>query len=148
MSMPLEHVVPPEYDRPQLAGSPPPRMRAVEPLHPDPPPPPKDRWLQRLALSAYEAIDGIRHVSQLGASITSEVAEHLAARRAVRTERRSLYKDHRRSVPVPGAVHRSEPVAGVVEVAIVFTDLLHSFVVAMRVEYLQTRWRATRIVVL
>lgn len=101
-----------------------------------------------LAVYSYEILDGSRAVAQLGGWITREVAEHLMARRAARTERRTLTRDTRRSVPVPGPVHLSRPSPLVTEVTIILTTPARSTAVAMRLEYLRQRWRATALTVL
>lgn len=101
-----------------------------------------------LAVYSYEILDGSRAVSQLGGWITREVAEHLTERRAARTERRTLTRDDRRAVPVPGPVHLSRPSLLVTEVTIVLRTDVRATAVAMRLEYLRERWRATNLTVL
>ncbi|UOQ61661.1 Rv3235 family protein [Leucobacter rhizosphaerae] len=134
-----------------------PRPAAPVPLAPVPAPlpaaaldiPPPDLSVVRLlAVYSYEILDGSRAVGQLGGWITREVAEHLTARRAARTERRTLTRDTRRSVPVPGPVHLSRPSPLVTEVTIILTTPARSTAVAMRLEYLRQRWRATTLTVL
>lgn len=111
-------------------------------------PPPDLNVVRMLAVYSYEILDGSRAVAQLGGWITRDVAEHLSARRAARTERRTLYRDHRRSVPISGPVHLSRPAPHVVEVTIVLRTEVRSTAVAMRLEYLRSRWRATELTLL
>ena len=101
-----------------------------------------------LAVYSFEILDGSRAVSQLGGWITREVAEHLTQRRAARTERRTLTRDDRRTVPIPGPVHLSRPSPMVIEVTIVLRTEVRATAVAMRLEYLRERWRATNLTVL
>ena len=111
-------------------------------------PPPDLTIVRLLAVYSYEILDGSRAVAQLGGWITRDVAEQLTARRAARTERRTLYRDTRRSVPIPGPVHLSRPAPLVTEVTVVLTTEVRSTAVAMRLEYLRKRWRATELTVL
>lgn len=123
--------------------------RAVVPLRAVPDIPPPDlNVVRRLAVYSYEVLDGTRAVAQLGGWITREVAEQLSTRRAARTERRTLYRDNRRSVPTPGPVHLSRPAPLVTEVTIVLRTEVRSTAVAMRLEFVRDRWRATELTVL
>lgn len=125
-------------------------LRATEiPRSPAPDIPPPDLNIVRLlAVYSFEILDGSRAVSQLGGWITREVAEHLTQRRAARTERRTLTRDDRRTVPTPGPVHLSRPSPRVTEVTIVLRTEVRATAVAMRLEYLRERWRATNLTVL
>lgn len=104
--------------------------------------------VRRLAIYSYEVLDGTRSVAQMGGWITREVAEQLSARRSARTERRTLYRDDRRSVPTPGPVHLSRPAPLVTEITIVLRTEARSMAVAMRLEYVRDRWRATELTLL
>ncbi|MFV0434463.1 MAG: Rv3235 family protein [Leucobacter sp.] len=99
--------------------------------------------IQRLALYAFEVLEGIRSVAHLGSWITPEVACALAERRAARTERRSAYRDERRTVPTPGRTHVSRPRPDVLEATVVLHALSRATSVVLRFEYLRERWRAT-----
>lgn len=126
----------------------------IHPRHvavPDDPPLPGTitvHLIRNLAVCAVEALDGVRPIEQFSAWITHEVAVALTLRRQLRQERHASYRDRRRRVPAPGAVQLSQPAAGVIEAAIVITSEGHSFAVAMRLEWLRGRWRATHLTVL
>jgi hypothetical protein len=104
--------------------------------------------IRNLAVCAVEAIDGLRPIEQFTNWITHEVAVELAARRQLRLERNQVYRDQRRRVPSPGAVTISMPTRRAVEAAIVVTIEGRSFAVAMRLEWIRERWRATCLTVL
>lgn len=114
---------------------------------PDPAPPPH-RFIQTLAVHAYEVLDGARAVAQLGPWITQSVAAELIARRAARTERRTLYRDQRRVVPVAGRVHLHQPTPHTIEATVVLRTKVRAAAVAIRLEYSRARWRATHLTVL
>ncbi|QIM15237.1 hypothetical protein G7067_00515 [Leucobacter insecticola] len=111
-------------------------------------PPPDPRIVRMIAIYGYEVVDGSRSVTQLAAWITREVADHLTSRRAARTERRTLYRDERRTVPVPGPVHLSLSSAKTAEAAVVLQTGARFTAVAVRLEYLREKWRATNLTVL
>lgn len=111
-------------------------------------PPPDSHMIQKLAIYGYEVLDGSRTVAQLGCWITRDVAEELTARRAARTERRTLYKDNRRFVPLPGSVHLSQVSSRVAEATVILQTEVRATAVAIRLEFLHKRWRATVLTVL
>ncbi|MBP1327053.1 hypothetical protein JOF28_002285 [Leucobacter exalbidus] len=111
-------------------------------------PAPAPRVLQRLALYAFEALEGVRSVGQLAAWITPRVADALHERRAARTERRTLYCDDRLVVATPGPVHIDRPVPHVIEAAVSLYAEPRTHPVAMRLEYRDRRWRITELVVM
>lgn len=110
--------------------------------------PPPAASIQRLALYAFEALEGMRAVSQLAGTITPEVARDLQERRLARTERRTLYGDQRRIVAIPGPVHMSRPHLEAVEAAVVLHARGRTTAVALRLEPSAGRWRATSLTVL
>lgn len=111
-------------------------------------PPPDLRMIQKLAVYGYEVLDGSRSVTQLGAWISRGVAAQLTSRRAAWTERRSLYRDYRRLVPIPGRVHFSQVSSRVAEATVVVRTEMRSTAVAIRLEFSHRRWRATDLTVL
>lgn len=111
-------------------------------------PPPDAQLIQKIALYGYEVLDGSRTVAQLGSWITRDVAEQLRSIRAARTERRTLYRDHRRCVPVPGRVHLSQVSNHVVEATVVLRTEARATAVALRLEFFHQRWRVTVLAVL
>ena len=111
-------------------------------------PPPPEILVQRLAVYAFEVLEGSRAVTQLAGWITPEVAEGLRARRALRAEREALTRDRRRRVASPGRAHVCRPLPHVVEATVVLHTESRSNVVALRLEHRRERWRATDITVL
>lgn len=152
-------------NHPQSPWPAPPTIRLRQHLHAVPPlkhvplpvpllseelsiPPPDHQVIRTLAVYGFEVLDGSRSVAQLGAWITREVADQLIARRTARTERRTLYRDERRTVPVPGPVHLSLSSPIVAEATVVLQTGERFTAVAMRLEYLREKWRATNLTVL
>ncbi|QBE48558.1 Rv3235 family protein [Leucobacter triazinivorans] len=111
-------------------------------------PAPSTLTIQKLALYAFEALEGCRSVAQLGGWITREVATAIQERRAARTERRTLYRDARRIVACPGPAHIDRPLPHIVEATVVLYAEPRSRSVALRLEHNGTRWRATDLTVL
>lgn len=104
--------------------------------------------IRNLAVCAVEALDGIRPIEQFSGWITHDVAAALMLRRQLRQERHARYQDRRRRVPSPGAVKLSQPARGVLEAAVIISSDGRSFAVALRLEWLRGRWRATHLSVL
>lgn len=111
-------------------------------------PPPDARVIQKLALYAFEVLEGARSATQLGTWILPDVAAQLTERRARRVEQRTLCKDSRRVISVPGPVHIGRPAPDVVEATVVLHAEPRSTPVALRFEYLRERWRVTELTVL
>lgn len=111
-------------------------------------PPPEIVTIQKLALYAFEALEGSRSIAQLGGWITREVAAVLLERRAARTERRTLYRDARRVTACPGPAHIDRPLPHIVEATVVLYAEPRSRSVALRFEHNGSRWRATDLTVL
>ncbi|EYT55873.1 hypothetical protein H490_0104465 [Leucobacter sp. UCD-THU] len=111
-------------------------------------PPPPAQLVQRLALYAFEALEGSRAIAQLAGWITPAVVQQLRERRAARTERRTIYRDDRRIVATPGRAHIRRPMPHVIEATVVLFAEPRSCVVAMRLEHAAGRWRATSLTVL
>ncbi|MCW2288842.1 Rv3235 family protein [Leucobacter luti] len=109
---------------------------------------PAKKAIQALALYAFEVIEGKRTIAQLAGTITPEVRIELQKRRAARTERRTLFKDHRLLVPIPGPVHVSRPCSTVIEAAVALHAPERTIAVALRLELTAERWRATHLTVL
>lgn len=111
-------------------------------------PPPEIVTIQKLALYAFEALEGSRSIAQLGGWITREVASALRERRAAHTERRTLYRDARRIMACPGPAHIDRPLPHIVEATVVLYAEPRSHSVALRFEHSDGRWRATDLTVL
>lgn len=104
--------------------------------------------VQKLALFAFEVLEGMRSASQMAMWITPGVVAALQSRRALRAERECVTRDRRRRVAVPGPAHLCRPVPHVIEASVVLHLDSRSTVVALRFEHREERWRATDITVL
>lgn len=104
--------------------------------------------VQRIALSAFEVLEGSRAIAQVASSVTLEVARHLRVRRALRTEQRTLHRDARRIVASPGRPHMTSPREGVVDAVVVLHTPGRAYAVALRFELRARQWRATHLTVL
>ncbi|WP_336659076.1 Rv3235 family protein [Leucobacter sp. USHLN153] len=139
--------------RPRFGAAPRPAEGSPRSVSSDPhtglePAPPPNVFIQKLALIAYEVLEGRRSIGQLGAWITPEVAADLRARRALRMERECLTGDRRQRVASPGRAHSSRPAPEVVESTVVLHSEPRSTAVALRFEQRGQRWRATHLTVL
>ena len=132
----------PRTARPQTAR--PQQQQCQAPL----PSPPEKHTVRRLALYAFEALEGTRAVAQLGNWLTIELAQSLSERRAARIERRSLYRDTRRTMAAPGPAHLQRITPKVLEATVVLHSDQRATAVALRFEYAGSRWRATELTVL
>lgn len=111
-------------------------------------PAPEPKVIQKLALYAFEALEGVRSIAQLGSWVTPAVTTALVSRRAARTERRTLYSDNRRVVATPGPVHIDRPLPHVIEAALVLHAVPRTLPVAMRLEFRNRQWQITELVVM
>ena len=111
-------------------------------------PPPAEAAVQRLALFAFEAVEGSRAIAGLGRLISPEVIAELRLQRRARTEQRSLHGDTRRIVPTPGPAHLSRTADRVVDGVVVLRAVPRSIAVAFRFEWTAERWQATQLTVL
>lgn len=109
---------------------------------------PSNLHIRTLAVCAVEVIQGLRSLDQIGGWVTPGVLASITTQRALRTERNTLYRDQRRVVSTPGRVVTSVPAPGKVDSAIVMHNTHRSFAVAMRFEYIRSKWRATELFVL
>jgi hypothetical protein len=96
----------------------------------------------------FEVVEGLRGIAQLGSSITLDAARQLASVRAARQEQRTVLRESAHPPMHPGAVRVDRPAAGIAEVASVVYVGRRARAVAMRMEWLHQRWRATEIAVL
>lgn len=102
----------------------------------------------KIAVFAFESVEGTRQVEQLGRWITGRVASELSTLRAMNVERRSLFHDHRRIVPAVLRVRTTEPAPLVTEASVVLSTPSRTRAVALRFEVFRGRWQATSITVL
>ncbi|AMM22520.1 hypothetical protein AX769_17920 [Frondihabitans sp. PAMC 28766] len=102
-----------------------------------------------LARCVIEILAGARDIEQIARWVSDEVYRHLLKRCVLATRARSARSA---SAPRPtfsvGAVRLTEPDAGVVEAVVVMHGRARSRAVAIRLEAMGARWRATAIHVL
>ncbi len=108
-------------------------------------PDPSARFVRALAAQAFEAVEGLRSISQLGAALSVGAARQLAQQRNALRERRQMYRDQRRCVPSPGRMHLCRVHEGVAEASVVLHTEHRSHAVALRLEWVHGRWRASEI---
>lgn len=126
----------PEHVHDEVATRPPP----VTPLNP--------KLIGKLAVFAYETVEGTRSVGQLSNWVSTTVARQLTEYRSLNIERRSLYRDDRRVVPTVRRVRVVLPIPGVAEAAVVLNTADRVKAVALRFETIRGHWQATSITVL
>lgn len=142
---PAPAVAPPIAEAP--ADGPPPSAE-VPADGPAPLPDPRP-LVTNLARCVVEILAGAREIEQIARWVNDEVYRHLLKRVVLATRARST-----RSTPAErprfsvGAVRVTEPSDGVVEAVVIMHGRARSRAVAVRLESMGTRWRATAIHVL
>lgn len=131
---------------PRLVAVPPLQAAAMEPQDEASGPDPDS--VRALALLVFEVIEGLRGIAQLGSLITLNAAHDLSSVRAARQEQRTVLREPAPPALRPGAVRVDRPTPGIAEVASVVHVGTRARAVAMRMEWLHQRWRATEIAVL
>jgi len=104
--------------------------------------------VRKLALSAVEIIAGTRPLDQISCWITSPVAEELSKRRSLQSQRNAVAKDTRHVPHVFGSSLVTSPSDGVVEAVVTVHSRVKSKAVAVRLESIDHRWRATALSVI
>lgn len=138
---PLPASIPSPEQRPRR------HLVAVPPLD-APPPDPASSYVAALAAQAFEVVEGVRGIAQLGAAISVGVARTLMMQRALLHERRCIYKDHRGTVVRVGGVQLCRVQPRITEAAAVVHTEQRSHAVALRLEWVHSRWRACELQVL
>lgn len=110
---------------------------------PDPTP-----LIENLATGVIEVLLGVRGVQQLARFVTEGLFQQLMERALMARQQRAVRRE--RSIPgfAVGTVHVCHPADGIVEAAVVVRSAVRTRAVAMRLEGLDGRWRATAIRVL
>ena len=110
---------------------------------PDPAP-----LIENLATGVIEILLGVREVQQMARFVTEGLFQQLMDRALI--ARRDRAQRPQRAVPgfAVGSVQTCHPADGVVEGAVVVRSAVRTRAVAMRLEGLDGRWRATAIRVL
>lgn len=111
--------------------------------------PPPEPLLRSLVRGVFEVLGGVREVEQLARWLSAEAFEALVVRANLAARARSA-----RGVPVSRPTHtvlsirHDSPADGVVEAVAVVTGPARTRAVAVRLEGLDGRWRATSLALL
>jgi len=106
-------------------------------------------FLQNLTRGVLEVLSGVREVDQLARWMTEDAYRKLLTRANLATRARSA-----RGVPATRpvhailSVHHSSPADGVVEAVVIVSGPARTRAVAIRVEGMDKRWRATSLALL
>lgn len=108
-----------------------------------------DGFLESLTLCVLEVLAGVRDLDQMARWVSEDVYRHLM-QRVVLSARARQAKGERLIRPTftIGRTVQSEPAPGVVEGVVIVHGKARSRAVALRLERLETRWRASAINVL
>lgn len=105
--------------------------------------------LARLTLLVIEILDGSRKIDQIARWVNDEVHYHLQKRVVLSARSRRLKGRSAQRIPFTvGRVLITEPQDGVVESVVMVHNRVRTRAVAIRLEGLDSRWRATAITVL
>ena len=131
-------------------AEPPVREVAVERAAERRPGPPDPRvFAQNLARCVVEVLAGTRQLEQLARWLSDDVYEHLLLRDALaRRARAARGEPPARLALTMGSTVLSEPTPGVVDAVVIVHGRARSRAVALRLETLHARWRATAVHVL
>lgn len=111
--------------------------------------PSPDPLLRNLTMGVLEVLAGVREIEQLARWLTEDAYRKLVTRANLATRARSA-----RGVPAARPVHRilstrqCVPADGVVEAVVVVSGPARTRAVAMRLEGMDRRWRATSLALL
>jgi hypothetical protein len=106
-------------------------------------------FLQNLTRGVLEVLSGVREVDQLARWMTEDAYRKLLTRANLATRARSA-----RGVPATRpvhailSVHHSSPADGVVEAVVIVSGPARTRAVAIRLEGMDKRWRATSLALL
>lgn len=117
---------------------------ALDPHIPDP----QERFVRALAAQAFEAVEGMRSIAQLGQTISVGAARQLAEQRTALSESRQLYKDRRRCAPSPGRMHLCRVLPHLAEASVTVHTGRRSHAVSLTLEWVHGRWRARELFVM
>lgn len=111
--------------------------------------PPPGPLLRNLTLGVLEVLSGVREIEQLARWLTEDAYRGLVTRANLATRARSA-----RGVPAARPAHRilsvreCIPADGVVEAVVIVAGPARTRAIAMRLEGLDRRWRATSLALL
>ncbi|QHC68556.1 3-hydroxyacyl-CoA dehydrogenase [Rathayibacter sp. VKM Ac-2759] len=105
--------------------------------------------LERLTLLVIEILAGSRDIDQIARWLTDDVYRHLQKRVVLAARSRALQGRPAHRIPFTvGRVVVSEPRDGIVEAVVLVHNRVRTRAVAIRLEGMDARWRATAINVL
>ncbi|KQP97676.1 3-hydroxyacyl-CoA dehydrogenase [Rathayibacter sp. Leaf185] len=105
--------------------------------------------LERLTLLVIEILEGSREIDQIARWLTDDVYRHLQKRVILAARSRAQQgRSGRRTPFTVGRVVVTEPRDGVVEAVVLVHNRVRTRAVAIRLEGMDARWRATAINVL
>ncbi|WP_183086546.1 Rv3235 family protein [Mycetocola zhadangensis] len=111
--------------------------------------PPPEPLLENLTRCVMEVLRGARDIDQLGRWISEDVYKHLLKRQLISARARQVKGvPATRPVLVIGRITTSSPRDGVVEAVVMVYEKPRARAVAIRLEGVDRRWRATSIGVL
>ena len=111
--------------------------------------PPPEPLLENLTRCVMEVLRGARDIDQLGRWISEDVYKHLLKRQLISARARQIKGiPATRPVLVIGRIRTSSPCDGVVEAVVMVYEKPRARAVAIRLEGVDRRWRATSIGVL
>ena len=111
--------------------------------------PPPEPLLENLTRCVMEVLRGARDIDQLGRWISEDVYKHLLKRQLISARARQIKGiPATRPVLVIGRIRTSSPCDGVVEAVVMVYEKPRARAVAIRLEGVDRRWRATAIGVL
>lgn len=116
----------------------------ADPAVPDPHP----EFVRSLAIAVFEVVEGLRSSTQLGAAVTFNALRQLGSLCAARHDQLTMLHGAPRSVQRAGSVRIDIPLVGVAETATVLHVGARARSVALRLEWIGRRWRATELAVL
>jgi len=133
-----------ERDRAGVPTEPQPARACSLPDMPDPVP-----LLRNLARCAMEAMAGARDLEQLARWVSDAAYKHLLSRVVMAARARDVIgQKARRPTLATGTVIVSEPEAGILEAVVIVHDPVRTRAVAIRLEAVGARWRASAINIL
>lgn len=105
--------------------------------------------VENLALGVVEVLGGVRDLEQLGRWMTEAVYKHLLRRSVLAARGRAARRQSPTRPKVRIAARRiTSPVDGVVEATVILSGAARTRAIAIRLEGMDDRWRATALHVL
>lgn len=111
-------------------------------------PDPSPAFVGALAVRGYEVVAGSRTIAHLGPHVSVGCARRLATVRALRVERRLVYRDARVRTPIPATVRIQRPDPVTAEAAVVLRLGGRALAVALSLEWTRHHWQARDLTVL